>query len=145
VLTVELEHLKIETRLTIDKFASATGEYVTEVIVAPSRLRLILKAAVLTRLISPHFDFNAADNECPSTCPNYFRISNHWRKASNIQVKFISSRIKKRRNIRSFFFQKKQNYPQNYPFRISCRYKTTHPAIASSQNYPPSHRLLLVY
>jgi hypothetical protein len=29
-LTVELEHLKIETRLTIDKFASAMGEYVTE-------------------------------------------------------------------------------------------------------------------
>jgi hypothetical protein len=29
-LAVELEHLKIETRLTIDKFASAMGEYVTE-------------------------------------------------------------------------------------------------------------------
>jgi hypothetical protein len=29
-LTVELEQLKIETRLTIDKFASAMGEYVTE-------------------------------------------------------------------------------------------------------------------
>ena len=29
-LTVELEHLKIETRLTIDKFASVMGEYVTE-------------------------------------------------------------------------------------------------------------------
>ena len=29
-LTVELQHLKIETRLTIDKFASAMGEYVTE-------------------------------------------------------------------------------------------------------------------
>jgi hypothetical protein len=29
-LALELEHLKIETRLTIDKFASAMGEYVTE-------------------------------------------------------------------------------------------------------------------
>jgi hypothetical protein len=29
-LVVELEHLKIETRLTIDKFASVMGEYVTE-------------------------------------------------------------------------------------------------------------------
>ena len=29
-LTLELEHLKIETRLTIEKFASAMGEYVTE-------------------------------------------------------------------------------------------------------------------
>ena len=29
-LTVELEHLKIETRLTIEKFASVMGEYVTE-------------------------------------------------------------------------------------------------------------------
>ncbi len=27
---MELEHLKIETRLTIDKFASAMGEYVTD-------------------------------------------------------------------------------------------------------------------
>ncbi len=27
---MELEHLKIETRLTIEKFASAMGEYVTE-------------------------------------------------------------------------------------------------------------------
>jgi hypothetical protein len=27
---VELEHLKIETRLTIDKFTSVMGEYVTE-------------------------------------------------------------------------------------------------------------------
>ncbi len=26
----ELEHLKIETRLTIEKFASVMGEYVTE-------------------------------------------------------------------------------------------------------------------
>jgi hypothetical protein len=30
-LSVELEHLKIETRLTIEKFASAMGEYVTEI------------------------------------------------------------------------------------------------------------------
>jgi hypothetical protein len=30
-LAVELEHLKIETRLTIEKFASAMGEYVTEI------------------------------------------------------------------------------------------------------------------
>ena len=29
-LTVELEHLKVETRLIIEKFASAMGEYVTE-------------------------------------------------------------------------------------------------------------------
>jgi hypothetical protein len=29
-LAVELEHLKIETRLTIEKFASGMGEYVTE-------------------------------------------------------------------------------------------------------------------
>ena len=29
-LAVELEHLKIETRLKIDKFVSAMGEYVTE-------------------------------------------------------------------------------------------------------------------
>ena len=29
-LAVELEHLKIETRLTIEKFASVMGEYVTE-------------------------------------------------------------------------------------------------------------------
>ncbi len=29
-LTVEPEHLKIETRLTIEKFASVMGEYVTE-------------------------------------------------------------------------------------------------------------------
>jgi hypothetical protein len=28
--TGSLEHLKIETRLTIDKFASVMGEYVTE-------------------------------------------------------------------------------------------------------------------
>jgi len=28
-LVVELEHLKIETRLIIEKFASAMGEYVT--------------------------------------------------------------------------------------------------------------------
>jgi hypothetical protein len=30
-LTVELEHLKIETRLTIEKFAIVMGEYVTEI------------------------------------------------------------------------------------------------------------------
>ncbi len=30
-LTVELEHLKIETRLTIEKFESTMGEYVTEI------------------------------------------------------------------------------------------------------------------
>jgi hypothetical protein len=30
-LTVELEHLKIETRLTIEKFVSVMGEYVTEI------------------------------------------------------------------------------------------------------------------
>jgi hypothetical protein len=29
-LTVELEHLKVETRLIIEKFASAMGEYETE-------------------------------------------------------------------------------------------------------------------
>ena len=29
-LVVELEHLKIETRLTIDKFESVMSEYVTE-------------------------------------------------------------------------------------------------------------------
>jgi hypothetical protein len=29
-LTVELEHLKIETRLTIEKFASVMGECMTE-------------------------------------------------------------------------------------------------------------------
>ena len=29
-LVVELEHLKIETRLTIEKFSSTMGEYVTE-------------------------------------------------------------------------------------------------------------------
>ncbi len=29
-LVVELEHLKIETRLTIEKFTSVMGEYVTE-------------------------------------------------------------------------------------------------------------------
>ncbi len=29
-LTVELEHLKIETRLAIEKFPSVMGEYVTE-------------------------------------------------------------------------------------------------------------------
>jgi hypothetical protein len=29
-LAVELEHLKIETRLTIEKFTSVMGEYVTE-------------------------------------------------------------------------------------------------------------------
>ncbi len=29
-LDVELERLKVETRLTIEKFASAMGEYVTE-------------------------------------------------------------------------------------------------------------------
>ncbi len=29
-LAVELEHLKIETRSTIEKFASVMGEYVTE-------------------------------------------------------------------------------------------------------------------
>jgi hypothetical protein len=29
-LAVELEHLKIEMRLTIEKFVSAMGEYVTE-------------------------------------------------------------------------------------------------------------------
>ncbi len=47
---MELEHLKIETRLTIEKFASEMGEYVTEsaqreVIDVPSRLRLIRKAS----------------------------------------------------------------------------------------------------
>jgi hypothetical protein len=30
-LAVELEHLKIETRLTIEKFASVMGEYVAEI------------------------------------------------------------------------------------------------------------------
>jgi hypothetical protein len=30
-LAVELEHLKIETGLTIEKFASVMGEYVTEI------------------------------------------------------------------------------------------------------------------
>jgi hypothetical protein len=30
-LALELEHLKIETRLTIEKFASVMGEYVTEI------------------------------------------------------------------------------------------------------------------
>jgi hypothetical protein len=30
-LAVELEHLKIETRLTIEKFASVMVEYVTEI------------------------------------------------------------------------------------------------------------------
>ncbi len=29
-LSVQLEHLKIETRLTIEKFAITMGEYVTE-------------------------------------------------------------------------------------------------------------------
>jgi hypothetical protein len=29
-LAVELEHLKIETRFTIEKFESVMGEYVTE-------------------------------------------------------------------------------------------------------------------
>jgi hypothetical protein len=53
-LAVELEHLNIETRLTIEKFASSMGEYVTEVIGDPSRLRLIRKAAVLERIF-PHF------------------------------------------------------------------------------------------
>ena len=60
-MTVELEHLKIETRLTIDKFASAMGEYVTEVIGAPSRLRLIRKSTAFAR-ISPHFDFSIEEN-----------------------------------------------------------------------------------
>ncbi len=30
-LVVELEHLKIETRLTIEKFPSVMGDYVTEI------------------------------------------------------------------------------------------------------------------
>jgi hypothetical protein len=30
-LAVKLEHLKIETRLTIEKFARVMGEYVTEI------------------------------------------------------------------------------------------------------------------
>jgi hypothetical protein len=48
---VELEHLKIETRLIDEKFANAMGEYVTlEVIGAPSKLRLIRNAAALARI-----------------------------------------------------------------------------------------------
>jgi len=40
-LILELEHLKIETRLIDEKFANAIGEYVTERWWAPVRLRLI--------------------------------------------------------------------------------------------------------
>ena len=50
-MAVELEHLKIETRLTIEKFASVMGEYVTEVIGVPSRLRLIRKVATLVGVL----------------------------------------------------------------------------------------------
>jgi hypothetical protein len=51
-LVVELEHLKIETRLIDEKFANVMGEYVTdlEVIDVPSRLTLIRKAASLVRI-----------------------------------------------------------------------------------------------
>jgi hypothetical protein len=47
-LTVGLEHLKIETRLTIEKFTSVMGG-------------LIRKTDVLTRIF-PHFDFNFEEN-----------------------------------------------------------------------------------
>ena len=57
-MAVELEHLQIDTRLTIDEFASAMGEYV---IGYPSRFRLIRKSDVLSR-ISPYFDFSMEEN-----------------------------------------------------------------------------------
>ncbi len=47
---MELEHLKIETRLIDAKFANVMGEYVTQVIGAPSRLRLILKTEALAKI-----------------------------------------------------------------------------------------------
>ena len=50
-LVVELEHLKIETRLIDEKFANTMGGVCDlEVIGAPSRLRLIRKAAALERI-----------------------------------------------------------------------------------------------
>ena len=51
---MELEHLKIETRLIDEMFASVMG--VLEVIGAPSIFKLIRKTAALVRLL-PTFAF----------------------------------------------------------------------------------------
>ena len=54
---MELEHLKIETRLIDEKFANAMGEYVTgdlEVIGVPSKLNVIRRAAALARMLPTH-------------------------------------------------------------------------------------------
>jgi hypothetical protein len=48
----ELEHLKIETRLIDEKFASVMGECDLDVMGAPSKLSVIRKAAALTRVKS---------------------------------------------------------------------------------------------
>ena len=57
-LVVELEHLKIETRLINATFGECDGWVCdTEVTGAPSRLRLIRKAAALARMF-PHFDLS---------------------------------------------------------------------------------------
>ena len=60
---MELEHLKIETRLIDVTFTNVMGEYVTEKSQVPpeSRLRLIRKTTVLV-MISPHFDFSMEEN-----------------------------------------------------------------------------------
>jgi hypothetical protein len=58
-LAVELEHLKIETRLTIDKFASAMGEYVTDMRGAPA---ILIRKNVI-------FFFPSCPPECPPECP----------------------------------------------------------------------------
>ncbi len=56
---VELEHLKIETTLIDEMFASVMGEYysVLEVIGVPSIFKLKRKAAALARVL-PTFAFS---------------------------------------------------------------------------------------
>jgi hypothetical protein len=56
-----LEHLKIETRLIDERFASVMGECDCEVIDSPSRLSLIRKGESLTRVLPP-LDLNCEKN-----------------------------------------------------------------------------------
>jgi hypothetical protein len=56
-----LEHLKIETRLIDERFASVMGECDLEAIGAPSIFKLIRKAAALARMF-PTFDRSCEKN-----------------------------------------------------------------------------------
>jgi hypothetical protein len=58
---VELEHLKIETRLIDEKFANAMGEYVTEIAPALSGSSPIIRVKIPSRS-SYRFCFTAREN-----------------------------------------------------------------------------------